>query len=228
MPEDAMTKLPFRDRKEAGSQLASLLENYKNRSDTLILGLARGGVVTAASVAVKLHLPLDVMCPRKVGAPFNPELAIGAITETGEGIFHTSLIQQLEVTQAYLEHQVQLERQEAKHRLKIYRAGLPERSLSGKNVILVDDGLATGATMKAAISSARAERAKKVIVAVPVSPEDTLEAIRELADEVACLATPPFFQAVGQFYEDFSATEDEEVIALLQSHSHRRDFPQTK
>lgn len=207
----------FRNRAEAGQKLAQPLSKYKSHPDTIVIGLPRGGVVTAYEVAKALSLPLDVTCPRKIGAPFQPELAIGAITETGEGIFDESLIQRFNISQDYIHRTVAQEKSIAKRRLEMYRKNRSKIPLEGKIAILVDDGLATGATMKAAIKSIRAEGADKIVVAVPVSPGDTLEEIKELADEVIALDTPFFFQAVGQFYEDFSQTEDDEVIALLQS-----------
>lgn len=210
----------FKDRKDAGEQLAKLLEKYKNSKDTIILGLPRGGVVTAYIAAIRLHLPLDITCPRKIGAPFNPELAIGAITETGEGVLNEPFIVQMGISNEYLSQEIEKQKQIANHRLNTFRKGLPPRNLKGKNVIIIDDGLATGATMKAAIESVKKEQAKKVIVAIPVSPVDTLQEIEQLCDEVICLATPPSFQAVGQFYHNFTQTEDEEVLDLLKARSY--------
>lgn len=205
----------FRDRKDAGEKLADLMQSYKQADNTIILGLPRGGVVTAYALANKLDIPLDVTCPRKIGAPFSSELAIGAITETGEGVYNTELIQQLSIPEAYITDVIEKEKKVAQHRLAVFRKGLPPRDLAGKTVILVDDGLATGATMKAAIASVRKENAEKIVVAVPVSPEDTFRELETLADEVICIATPSFFQAVGQFYENFEQTEDDEVVKLL-------------
>lgn len=205
----------FRDRRDAGEKLAGLLTEYREAKDTIILGLPRGGVVTAHAIAQKLRLPLDITCPRKIGAPFNPELAIGAVTESGFGIYNGSLIEQIGVSEQYIKEETEKEKQRAQQRLRLFRKDLPPRQLKGKTVILVDDGLATGATMKAAIESVKNEKAKKIVVAVPVSPVDTLHEIKQLADEVVCLATPSFFQAVGQFYERFDQTEDDEVLELL-------------
>jgi putative phosphoribosyl transferase len=206
----------FNDRYSAGEQLAELLTVYKEAQDTLILGLPRGGVVTAYAVAQKLHLPLDVTCPRKIGAPFNPEFAIGAITETGEGFFNEALITRLGISKEYIAHEIKKERERATARLKMFRRDLPPRQLQGKTVILMDDGLATGATMKAAIASVRKEQAEIVIVAVPVAPLETLQEIQALVDQAFCLETPSFFEAVGQFYLHFTQVEDAEVLALLQ------------
>lgn len=205
----------FTDRYQAGKELVSYLTKYQNLKDCIVIGLPRGGVVTAFEVAQGLHLPLEIVCPRKIGAPFNPELAIGAITETGEGIFDQSLISRLNVSEDYIQRTVEVEKKQAQRRLSVYRQNRPPRNLKEKIVILVDDGLATGSTMKAAIKTVQAEGAEKIIVAVPVSPPDTLEEIRSEVDEVVCIKAPPFFSAVGEFYENFNSTEDDEVIDLL-------------
>ena len=205
----------FHDRVDAGKQLVSRLEKYRNKSDTVVIGLPRGGVVTAYEVAKALNLTLDVIFPRKVGAPFSPELAIGAVTETGEGVFNEELIMQIGVSDAYLKQEVEKEKRVAQRRLDIYRKVCPKISLENKVVILIDDGLATGATMRAAVQSVKAEGANRIIVAVPITPQDTLLIIKEEADEVIALDAPRHFQAVGQFYENFVGTEDDEVIDIL-------------
>ena len=205
----------FRNRIEAGGKLALELQRFSNKKDTLVIGLPRGGVPVAYEVAQSLSLPLDIVSPRKIGAPMNKEFAIGAITETGEGVFDTHVINRLQIPRDYIRIEVEAEKKVARHRLDSYREGRPPRNVKGKTVILVDDGLATGATMKAAIKTMKAEGAKSIIVAVPVSPPDTLEKIQELVDDVACIFAPSYFQAVGQFYEDFTPTEDDEVIELL-------------
>ncbi|MFQ5729607.1 MAG: phosphoribosyltransferase [Waddliaceae bacterium] len=205
----------FRDRIEAGEALTKELQRYKNQEEVVIIGLPRGGVPVAYQVAENLNLPLDIVCPRKIGAPMNKEFAIGAITETGEGIFDIETIARLHITKEYIAEEVENEKKEARYRLEIYREGRPPRNLKGKTIIIIDDGLATGSTMKAAIQSIKAEDAKKIVVAVPVSPPDTVEEIRSMVDEVICLDAPLFFQAVGQFYEDFSPTHDDEVVELM-------------
>lgn len=209
----------FEDRKDAGKKLVSALEKYRNDKEAIVIGLPRGGVITAYEIAKGLGLSLDVICPRKVGAPFNPELAIGAVTETGEGIFNEEFIQRLGISEDYIRKASEEEKQKAQRRLSLYRKNRPKLSLEAKTVILVDDGLATGATMKAAIKSVQASGADTIVVAVPVAPPDTVDEIKEMADEVICLSTPIFFEAVGQFYRDFSQTEDEEVIRLLHQFS---------
>jgi putative phosphoribosyl transferase len=205
----------FENRQEAGRELAMLLNHYKNQPDTLILALPRGGVVVANEVAKLLHLPMDVIIARKVGAPFNPELALGAVTEIGEGYFNEDLMEQIGISKGYLHNTIEKEVQEAKRRLKAYRRGRPPLVLKGKTVILVDDGIATGATMKASIRSAKALGAKKIVVAVPVSSAETHLEIAQEVNEVVTLSSPEYFYAVGQFYNDFSQTTDEEVIAIL-------------
>lgn len=205
----------FEDRIDAGEKLARKLLKYKNDTDVIVIGLPRGGVPVAFEVSQTLNAPLDIVCPRKIGAPMNKEYAIGAITETGEGILNQNVIEQMHIPQSYLDEEIAAQKKEARHRLDAYRSGMPPRNLSNHTVIIIDDGLATGSTMKAAIRSIKSEGAKKVIVAVPVAPPDSIEEIGKLVDEIICLEAPVFFQAVGQFYSDFSPTEDDEVIQLL-------------
>lgn len=206
----------FKNRFQAGLMLAPHLKKYQNNPSAVVLGLARGGVVTAAALSRELNLPLDVLCPRKIGAPFNPELAIGAISDTGEPLLNEDLVYRLGVPESYINKTITEERQTALARLKKFRKNLKYIPVEGKIAIVVDDGLATGATMRASIKGLRAQGVEKIIVAVPVSPPDTLEEIKTEADEVICLDAPEFFSAVGQFYEDFSQTEDDEVVKYLQ------------
>lgn len=206
----------FRNRFQAGKLLVPKLAEYKNHPNAVVLGLARGGVVTAAAIAKGLQLPLDVLCPRKIGAPFNPELAIGAISDQGEPLLNEDLVYRLGVSQKYIDDVIKQEKLTAQKRLQTYRKNRPAIPLEGKIVILADDGLATGATMRASIKGVKAQGADRVVVAVPVSPPDTLEEIKNEADEVVCLDAPTYFAAVGQFYEDFSQTEDDEVVEYLQ------------
>lgn len=206
----------FRNREDGGNQLALLLQKYKNHSSAIVLGLPRGGVVTAHALARELKLPLDILSLRKIGAPQNPELALGAVSATGEVFLNEDLIARLGVSRRDLQEKIDNEKRRAEERFQKFRKGRPPLQLEGKTVILVDDGLATGATMQAAILAAKEQRAGRVVVAVPVAAPDSLEEVERNADEVACLATPYFFQAVGEFYEDFSQTEDEEVERLLQ------------
>lgn len=206
----------YKDRADAGKALAKELTRFKDAEETVVVGLPRGGVVVAYEVAKALNLPLDIVCPRKLGAPGNPEFAIGAVTETGSPIFNEEAFYHLSISDAYLEKEIAEQTEIARRRLEKYRKGLPPRSFENKRVLVVDDGLATGSTMKAALHSLREEGASSLIACVPVSPPDTAREIEESADELVCLAIPPFFSAVGQFYDSFFSTEDEEVIALLQ------------
>lgn len=207
--------LIFHDRYHAGVLLAPALNKYKNNKDTIVIGLPRGGVITGSAVAQALNLPLDIVCPHKIGAPSNPEYAIGAVTETGEAILNEDVIEGLGVSEDYLEAILEREKQRALRRLERYREGLPPRNLKGKSVIIVDDGMATGHTMKAAIKSVQAEGVHCLVVAVPVAPPETIAMIRPTVDEIVYLDAPAFFAAVGQFYQDFLPTTDEEVIAAL-------------
>lgn len=214
-PINQVALMHFINRFDAGKQLAARLEKYRNDPKAIVLALPRGGVETGYEVAKGLHLPLDITCPRKIGAPSNPEFAIGAITETGEGILHEDVIAALYVSKEYLAKTMAEEKETAQKRLQSYRKGRPARELKGKTVLLVDDGLATGATMQAAIASVKKEGAGKIVLAVPVAPPHTLSKFHGDADDIVCLMTPPGFYAVGQFYDDFAPVNDQEVIDLL-------------
>jgi putative phosphoribosyl transferase len=217
----------FRDRAEGGRALAALLQPLLD-DHTIIVGLARGGVETAKALADRLHLPLDVACPRKIGAPHHAELAIGAVSESGEPVWNEALLAELGVDRQWLQQAVQEQAAEAKRRVERFRADLPLRNWQGRTVVLVDDGLATGATMRAALLGARREGATRIIVAVPVSPPDTAARIRAEADEFVCLETPLEFGAVGQFYEQFDQVSDDEVVTLMRNAklgSPSRSFP---
>lgn len=203
----------FSDRVEAGQKLAKKLITYKEKSDVVIFALPRGGVVVGAEVAQTLHAPLDIVVPRKIGAPGNPEYAIGALTETGEAIFNEA--ERVQVDPKWLAMEMEKEKQEAQRRLKTYRGDRPPLDLARKTVIIVDDGIATGLTMRAAIASVRARGPAKIIVAVPVSARDSAEIIRREVDELVVLDLPVFFGAVGAFYEQFPQVEDHEVMQLL-------------
>ena len=212
--------MTFYDRHEAGENLASALLKYKNNKNTIILGLPRGGVVVAFEVAKALELPFDIMVTRKIGAPMNHELAIGATDELGHTVLNQEIIKSLEVSEEYLKEEKQKEQKIAEQRLAHYRGNKPPLSLKGKVALLIDDGLATGATMLAAIHSAKAKKAKKIVVAVPVAPAETIEKMRREADDVVCLHIPIFFGAVGAFYQLFDQTTDEEVMELLEKKCH--------
>lgn len=202
----------FKNRVEAGQKLAEALKKFNNSPNTVILALPRGGVVVGYEVAKILNLPLDIVVPRKIGAPGDPEFAVGAITETGEMILNEEVFG---ISEDYLKNEAEKEKQEAGRRLKLYRGSRPPLNLKNKAVILVDDGLATGLTMRAAIASVKKMKAKKIIVAVPVIPPDAVELIKKEADEIIYLGAPLLFGAVGAFYKEFGQTTDEEVIDLL-------------
>ncbi len=203
----------FKDREEAGRKLAEALEKYKGLKNAVVVALPRGGVVLGRIVADALGAPLDLVVPRKIGAPFNEEYAIGALAESGEAVWNEE--ERVRCDAAALRHIVEKERKEAERRLNVYRKGLPPRDLKGKTVILVDDGVATGYTMRAAINTVKAERPEKIVVAVPVGPKDTLGELKREADEVVILHTPMLFFAIGGFYEVFPQVEDEAVIELM-------------
>ncbi len=205
----------FKNRIDAGQKLAKALKKYKDAANTVILALPRGGVVVGYQVAKELNLPLDIVVPRKIGAPGNPEFAIGAITETGEGIFDEETIKVYSISKEYIENEIKKEKAEAERRLKLYRGKRPCLVLKGKNVILLDDGLATGLTMRAAIKTVKSRESKKIVVAFPIGPPDSIEIIKREVDEVVYLDAPFLFGAVGAFYEEFGQTTDEEVIDLL-------------
>lgn len=183
--------------------------------DGIVLAIPRGGVVVGFEIARALGLSLDVIVPRKIGAPYNPELAIGAITEDGTIILDKDLVNQLGVSKAYIKKESERQRLEIQRRLKLYRGDIPRPELKNREVIIVDDGIATGSTMKAALASVRKSGAKTVIVVIPVGPPSTIKELERQADRVVCLYTPEPFYAIGEFYEDFAQTENDEVTELL-------------
>ena len=204
----------FADRAAAGRQLAPYLQQYRGRTDVLVLGLPRGGVPVAVEVAKFLDAPLDVMIVRKLGAPHQQEVALGAIASggimvTNEGALHWS------ADSPTMAEIVAEERKELQRRELAYRAGRPSLAISNRIVILVDDGAATGSSMLAAVRAARKMGAGKIVVALPVASMDACDMLRDEADEIVCLSTPPSFAAVGSWYMDFSQTTDSEVIDLL-------------
>ncbi len=203
----------FADRVEAGKKLASELKRYSGNA--VVLAIPRGGVVVGYEIAHELHVPMDIIVPRKIGAPQNPELAIGAVTEDGTIILDQQLIEYLRVSESYIREETQRQQLEIKRRLTFYRKNITFPNLKDRNVIIVDDGIATGATIQAALSSIRKKNPKSVVIAVPVAPPSTINALKRQADHVVCLFTPTSFSAIGQFYRDFAQTSDDEVIKLL-------------
>lgn len=204
----------FSDRQDAGRRLASALKG--RASDSLVLGLPRGGVPVAFEVAEALGAPLDVFIVRKLGAPGQPELAMGAIASGGGRVLNNSVLEQLGVIDETLEATVAKERAELKRRQQVYRGSDAPVDVSGRDVILVDDGLATGASMRAALDGVRALNAARVTIAVPVGARDTCAWLAQAADELVCVEMPEPFLGVGRWYVDFPQTRDEEVCDLLE------------
>lgn len=204
----------FDDRKDAGRKLAAELEKFSDKK-AIVLGIPRGGVVIGFEIAKKIHAPLDIVVPRKLRAPNQPELAIGAITEDGNVILDQQLVYSLNVSDDYILQESQRQKSEIQRRIQTYKGdqGIPD--LSGYTVIVVDDGIATGSTMKAALASVRKRGAESVILAIPVASASSLAMLKKDADETICLYTPAVFYAIGQFYRNFDQTSDEEVKTLL-------------
>jgi putative phosphoribosyl transferase len=204
----------FENRQEAGKQLADKLEKFGGQ-DTIVLGIPRGGVVVGYEIAKQIGAPLDIVVPRKLRAPNQPELAIGAITEDGNVFLDDQIVNSLNVSDDYLKMESQRQKKEIDRRLRAYKGEEKVPDLNGLNVIVVDDGVATGATMNAALVSVRKRGAKSVILAVPVASERAFRLLEKEADETICLSTPTPFFAIGQFYRNFEQTSDEEVKELL-------------
>jgi predicted phosphoribosyltransferase len=205
----------FRDRSEAGQCLADALWKYAGRADVVVLALPRGGVPVAFEVARALHAPLDVFLVRKLGAPGFEELAMGAIASGGVTALNPDVIRTLEVPPDVVEAVAGRERRELERREQVYRRGRPTPDVAGKTVILVDDGLATGSTMRAAVAALRKLGPARIVAAVPAAAPASCEEMRAIADDCVCALTPHPFHAVGLWYDDFSQTTDEEVCDLL-------------
>jgi len=205
----------FKDRETAGQQLADALAVFRGRDDLIVLALPRGGVPVAYEVATALEAPLDLLIVRKLGVPWHSELAMGAIATDGVKVLNEDVIRGTGVTEAQIKAVTEREQAELARRERRYRGDRPTPELAGRIVILVDDGLATGATMRAAIDAAHRHLAKRVVVAVPVSPPDTTRRLSALADEMVCLSSPEPFYAISQWYARFDQTSDEEVCDLL-------------
>jgi predicted phosphoribosyltransferase len=207
--------LVFRDRVEAGRSLAARLAHYAGRADVLVLALPRGGVPVAFEVARALGAPLDVFVVRKLGVPGQEELAMGAVATGGARVLNESVVKGAGISLHVIEAVTARERQELARRERLYRGDRPPPDVRAKTAILVDDGLATGATMLAAVQALRAQQPARIVVAVPIAAPETCEALQQDVDEIVCAVTPEPFYAVGMWYEDFSQTTDEEVRALL-------------
>ena len=203
----------FADRAEAGKRLAEALEHLAGEP-VVVLGVPRGGVEVAAEVAGQHGWELDIVIPRKIGAPHNPELGLGAIAP-GVRVLDERMLRALGVSEEYLEKEIRAQEEEIDRRSEAYRRGRPPADLAGRTAVVVDDGIATGGTAVAAVRWAKAQGATRVILAVPVAPREAATRLAKEADEVVCLDTPEPFYAVGQWYRDFPQTEDQEVIRLL-------------
>jgi putative phosphoribosyl transferase len=206
----------FRNRAEAGSMLARELERYRNVSGVLVLGLPRGGVPVAYEVAIALNAPLDILVVRKLGVPGQDELAMGALASNGIQILNNSVIEYLGIPESVVEAVTEQEMEELERRELLYRGARPPADIRDKIIIVVDDGLATGSTMKAAIAALRRQDPEKIVVAVPTASPETCDELKSAADEVVCAVMPEPFYAVGFSYEDFEQTTDEEVRDLIQ------------
>ena len=205
----------YANRADAGRALAASLEKYAGRPDVVVLGLPRGGVPVAWQVADALEAPLDVFLVRKLGFPGSEEFAMGAIASGGVRVLNEPVVERYGVPEAVVESIARREEHELVRRERSYRGDLPPLDVRGKTAIIVDDGLATGFSMRAAVKALRSLGPRRIVVAVPVGPRETVEDLRLLADEVVCPATPEPFLAVGRFYDDFDQTSDREVVDLL-------------
>jgi len=205
----------FKDRHDAGQRLAHKLLHYKGAKDTIIIALPRGGVVVGYDISLELRLPLDVFITRKLGTPSNPELAMGALAETGYVHMNSDVVQQYHVTKAELDEETLCQKSEISRRLQRYRGGRTLPPLKGQTIILVDDGIATGATFYASLGALIKSKAARVVAAVPVAPPRIVAELKTLVDEVIVLHTSEWFFGIGQFYERFAQVEDEEVITCL-------------
>ena len=212
-------KTRFRDRVEAGRILAKLLSHYANRPGVLVLGLPRGGVPVAFEVAQGLNVPLDVFVVRKLGVPQQEELAMGAIASGGVRVLNQDVIEMLGIPEEVIDAVAARERRELHRRELAFRDHRPPPEMHGRTIILVDDGIATGATMRAAVKALRQLKAARIVVATPTAAPSTVEEMRPEVDELVAVMTPDDFAGVGQWYEDFAQTTDEEVRDLLQKAS---------
>jgi predicted phosphoribosyltransferase len=214
-PQDEADALPFRDRAEGGRVLAAQLGEYSDRADVVVLALPRGGVPVGFEVARALAAPLDVFVVRKLGVPGHEELAMGALASGGVLVFNEDVVRELRIDDAVIDDAITQEQNELERRERLYRGDRPALDVQGKIALLVDDGLATGSTMRAAARALRRQNPARAVVAVPIASPDTCDELRDEADEVVCALTPLPFRAVGLWYENFAQTSDDEVRALL-------------
>jgi predicted phosphoribosyltransferase len=204
----------FKDRVDAGKQLAEKLKDHVG-PDGIVLAIPRGGVIVGAEIARRLGLGLDLIVPRKIGSPQNPEVAIGAVTQDGSVLLNRRLIDMIGISEPELQELISREIREIDRRLSVYRAGEAPVDYAGRQIVVVDDGVATGHTMFASLRSARKMQPKELILAIPVAPGETLEALKKEVDYTVCLFAPDDFYAVGQFYERFDQISDEEVVKIM-------------
>jgi putative phosphoribosyl transferase len=208
----------FSNRTEAGRLLGDALQPLKGQN-VIVLAIPRGGVSVAKEAASAIGAPLDLVITRKIGAPGNPELAVGAVTQEGEVIANPELMKRLQITDDYLRNESVRQLGEIKSKMKKYRGNRPYPRLDGKTVVIVDDGVATGSTIQAAVRSVKRMNAAHIILAVPVAPQETISELSKIVDQVICLSTPEQFYAVGEFYREFEQVEDEKVREILSTMS---------
>ncbi|MGD0477111.1 MAG: phosphoribosyltransferase family protein [Nitrososphaerales archaeon] len=216
-----MSRSLFHDRVEAGRKLAAALMEFRSK-DLVILAIPRGGVVVAAEVAKALGAPLDIVVTRKIEAPGEPEYALGAVTQEGDVIVDRQAAESLGASKEYLDSQVKKKREEVNERMKKFRGDAPYPDLEGKVVVIVDDGIATGSSVGAAVMSVKKRKPKEIVVAVPVAPKDAVETLTSDGNRVICLETPGPFLAIGEFYGVFDQVDDEEVKLILDKSRSRR------
>jgi putative phosphoribosyl transferase len=205
----------FRDRVQAGQKLAEQLQVYANRKDVMVLGIPRGGIPVASEIAKALHAPLDIFLSRKLGVPWQEELAFGAIATGNTRVLDREIIEASDISENQIEQITARVKKELERRENLYRGSRPPLKVEGLTVLLVDDGIATGSSMRAAIQALRQLKPARLVVAVPVAPLSTCNRLKQEVDDLVCLYAPKDFYAIGQFYEDFSQLEDEEVTELL-------------
>jgi putative phosphoribosyl transferase len=216
LASNLLMRRTFRDRHDAGVQLAAELVAYANDPTVLVLGLPRGGVPVAYEVARALHMPLDVFVVRKLGVPGHRELAMGAIATGGVRVLNDDVIESLQISSPIIDAVAGYEQRELERQQRAYRGDVPFPNLAGRTVVIVDDGLATGSTMRAAVRALRRSTPGRIVVAVPVGAAETCRGLRAEADDVVCATAPRDFQAVSLWYDEFSQTTDQEVRSLLE------------